>query len=246
MREIQWLKRIMSELGDDRESTKECVAGNQHEAAHSAVDEDDSELVLLLRAKADPTGCARGVQAAEPEEDEGDYELDQLLQRALMLLRQRDEQGSKVTKAEATSEQDDDDDELDRLLRRAMLLFVERRRLSVPYSAVTGAVEASAKVASTPGSPSMTDGEDDGEDDEEDDELEALLRREMGLLGRRSRVLASNQEPDGELDASTPLAKAATPMDWRKVLCLQQLDKLQRKQTKKNVSAHKRQRDEKQ
>ncbi|KAE9199789.1 hypothetical protein PF002_g22039 [Phytophthora fragariae] len=247
MREIRWLKRIMEELGDDREAAKEQDAGNQQEAAQSPVDvddEDDSELdcllrraMLLLRAK------ARGVKAPEPEEDEGDDELDQLLQRALLLLRQRSTKdvhlnggrGEQVLEAAAAStvvEQDDDDNELDRLLRRAMLLFAERRRLSAPDSAAT---DASSTVATVSGSPSLTDGEDD---DEEDEELDRLLRQVMTLLRRRLRVLANNQEPDGELEFSTPIV---TPIDWRKALCLQQLDKLQ---TKKMLGSQKRHRED--
>ncbi|KAE9310386.1 hypothetical protein PR003_g20276 [Phytophthora rubi] len=227
--------------------SEEQDAGNQQEEAQSPVDvddEDDSELdcllrraMLLLRAK------ARGVKAPEPEEDEGDDELDQLLQRALLLLRQRSTKdvhlnggrGEQVLEAAAAStvvEQDDDDNELDRLLRRAMLLFAERRRLSAPDSAAT---DASSTVATVSGSPSLTDGEDD---DEEDDELDRLLRQVMTLLRRRLRVLANNQEPDGELEFSTPIV---TPIDWRKALCLQQLDKLQ---TKKMLGSQKRHRED--
>ncbi|ETP46479.1 hypothetical protein F442_07289 [Phytophthora nicotianae P10297] len=186
-RKIQWLKRIMKDLGDDQECAmpnKQKVAERSATHPTSCQGEDDSDLdrllrraVLLLRMKA--TNAQRdivlfGEDGEAPVEatdgEEQDKELDELLQRATLLLRQRlarqRPQEDNVT-ALATSQREEEDEELDKLLRRAMLLFSERRKVSNGEDniEIDGEVDIVrlkmidvVKGSASPGSPGMTDG----------------------------------------------------------------------------------------
>ncbi|KAG6616844.1 uncharacterized protein IUM83_04562 [Phytophthora cinnamomi] len=210
MREMQWLKRLMTDLGRDREAAKERgSAGNQQESEyfeHSSVetdDEDDKELdsllqraMLLLRSKTNTALQRRAewaIEVADSEEDESDNELDQLLHRALLLLQQRlAKDGLKGAGEPAVSAEDDgdddDDDELDRLLQRAMLLSAERRRWNALDNGALGSGRSGVDVSPTSKIDPMR------------------LRRNEVTMGSGSRGLPSltdckdDDEEDDELD----------------------------------------------
>ncbi|KAG2871761.1 hypothetical protein PC118_g23992, partial [Phytophthora cactorum] len=261
-REIQWLKRIMKELGDDQEGT---MPAKQKAAERSAArpsttcnqDEDDSEVdrlmrraVLLLRVKA--TNALRdivlfGEDAVESTDGEDkDEELDELLQRAALLLRQRlAKQSRRGGEAAAlnpgvTSQQEEGDEELDRLLRRAMLLFGERRKLST--GAHNAEIDAELdvvrhkmiKVAKGSASPGSP-GITDGEDfeEEDDDELDQLLRREMAQLRQQSSSPAGNQQSTAVDESLDDVEHDVRPMGWRKALRLQHMTRMQQEERQK-------------
>ncbi|KAH7461315.1 hypothetical protein KRP22_014646 [Phytophthora ramorum] len=236
-REIRWLRRIMTELGDA------AVRALTHVEAD---EDDDSDLdrllrraMLLLRSRAinDQLSGASAPDDSDGGEDGDDDELDQLLQRALKLLREqlaKNNQCSSSMEVEVVAgvpKQEDGDDELDRLLRRAMLLFAERRQRSLGCDDAETAELDVVWLKSIPSaaSPGLTD-EDDDEKDEEDDELDEQLHRAGALLRQRVR---GRQQPVVKEHEAPVLEKESNLMDWRRTLRLQHRNKVQEEESRK-------------
>ncbi|OWY93613.1 hypothetical protein PHMEG_00036923 [Phytophthora megakarya] len=210
LREIQWLKRIMKELSDERETA-------MPDPKEDEAEEDDSELdrllrhaMLLLRRKTRNQQFNSSMEdTAEPTDEEED---DELLQRAVTLLRGRRE--------ESDAESEQEDEELDRLLRRAMELFAERRRRWLSIGEKDNGTDLDVKTIKaatgsvSPGSTGSTDDED-----EEDDELDNLLHRAMYLLRQRLREPSIVDEPIIDTEDVSDVC----PLGWRKALRLQHL-----------------------
>ncbi|KAL4145568.1 hypothetical protein PRNP1_013235 [Phytophthora ramorum] len=180
--------------------------------------------------------------------DGDDDELDQLLQRALKLLREqlaKNNQCSSSMEVEVVAgvpKQEDGDDELDRLLRRAMLLFAERRQRSLGCDDAETAELDVVWLKSIPSaaSPGLTDekDEEDEEDDEDemdeedakDDELDEQLHHAVALLQQRVR---GRQQPVVKEHEAPVLEKDSNPMDWRRTLRLQHRNKVQQEESRK-------------
>ncbi|GMF39109.1 unnamed protein product [Phytophthora fragariaefolia] len=128
-------------------------------------------------------------------DDEDDSELDQLLRRAMLLLRAKADKnrhracetnGRKKEEYAAEPDEDEGDDELDQLFQRARALLLLRQRLSKEAQLRDGCRDMGEQGSKD--AVELTT----SEQDEVDDDLDRLLRRAMLLFAERRRLNAAD------------------------------------------------------